>query len=92
MKTYQVNGREIRAEHTVASDDKTHQVSIRCKFSHESGKSIEHVLTVGASDEVLPANYSKEQLKADVEAFKVKHAALFASKIHAAEIAAQLED
>ena len=92
MKTIQVNGRDIRVEHTVVSDEKTHHVSVRCKFSHESGKSIEHVLTVGAMDACLPANYGKDQLAADVAAFKLKHAELFESKIRAAELASALEE
>jgi hypothetical protein len=74
------------------SEEKTHQVHIKCKFTHDSGKSIEHVLTIGADDQPLPAGYGKAELQRDVDAFKQKHAELFASKIHAAEIAAQLED
>jgi len=92
MKIIQVNGRDIRVEHTVVSDEKTHHVSVRCKFSHESGKSIEHVLTVGAEDAPLPTSYDQTALAKDVAAFKLKHAELFESKIRAAELASALEE
>ena len=92
MKTIQVNGRDIRVEHEVASDEKTHHVSIRCKFAHDSGKSIEHVLTIGAEDSPLPVGYDKAALQKDLDAFKHKHAELFESKIRAAELASALEE
>ena len=93
MKTIQANGRDIRVQHTVVSDEKTHHVSIRVDLSHEqSGKKISHVMTIGAEAEPLPAGYGKEQLAADVATFKQKHAELFESKIRAAELASALEE
>jgi hypothetical protein len=93
MKTIKVNGTDVSVSHEVKTDEKTHHVCIRCKFSHTvSGKSIEHVLTIGAEDEILPVNYNKEQLQKDIEVFKQKHAELFESKIRAADIASQLEE
>jgi len=91
MKIYKINGRGIHAEHKVVSDEKTHHVSIRCKFSHESGKTIEHVLTIGAEG-AAPVGLTKESLQKTLDDFKAKHAKIFAAKIHAAEIAAGLEE
>jgi hypothetical protein len=93
MKTIQINGHDILCSHEVLSDEKTHHVSIRVDLSHEqSGKKISHVMTIGAEAEALPASYGKEQLAADVAAFKQRHAELFESKIRAAELASALEE
>ena len=91
MKTIQVSGREIRVEHEVVSDEKTHHVTIHVKLSHESGKQISHVMTIGAVDSPLPVGYDKAALQKDLDAFKQKHAELFESKLRAAELAAGLE-
>lgn len=91
MKTYQINGTEISCSHEIKIDEKTHHVSILCKFSHECGKSLEHVLTVGAEN-VPPVGLTKESLQAAVDDFKQRHAEIFAGKLQAKELADSLTD
>lgn len=90
MKKIEVNGREIAVEHRVSTHEETHHVSVICKFSH-GGKSIDHVLTIGAADEPLPLVYGKTELQRDLDAFKEHHARLFESKLRAAELAEGIE-
>jgi hypothetical protein len=91
MKTYEINGNTITVKHAVEINPDTHQVHIRCTFSHDSGKKIEHILTVGAEGQPLPTSYDKTALQKDLNDFKQKHADLFESKIRAAKFAAELE-
>jgi hypothetical protein len=92
MKTIQVNGRDIRVQHTVVSDEKTHRVSIRVDLSHEqSGKKISHVMTIGGEGEA-PVGLNKESLQVSLNQFKQRHAEIFAGNLHAAELASALEE
>jgi hypothetical protein len=89
---HEFNGNKIQSEHKVEVDPKTHHVCVRCTFSHdESGKTIDHVLTLGAVDQPLPANYDKAALQKDIDAFKTKYAEVFEGKIRAAQIASEIE-
>jgi len=89
MKTVKINNTEIEVSHEIKSTE-AHDTHIHCKFESE-GKSIVHVLTVGAVDQPLPVGYDRAALQKDIDEFKSKHAALFESKIRAAKLAASLE-
>ena len=92
MKITQINGRDIRVEHAVVSNEKTHRVSIRVDLSHEqSGKKISHVMTIGSEGEA-PVGLTKESLQASLTQFKQRHAEIFAGNLHAAELASALEE
>lgn len=89
MKKLKINDAEIQVSHEVKSSD-AHDTHIHCTFEAD-GKSITHVLTVGAVDQPLPVGYDRAALQKDIDEFKTKHATLFESKLRAAKLAASLE-
>jgi len=84
-----INETEIEVSHEIKSTE-AHDTHIHCRFE-AGGKSITHVLTVGAVHQPLPAGYDRAALQKDMDDFKMKHATLFESKLRAAKLAASLE-
>jgi hypothetical protein len=89
MQTIKVNGLDIQSSHEVKTNEQTHHTEIHVTFEGE-GKSITHVMTIGSADEPLPSNYDQAALQKDLDTFREKHAALFESKLRAANLAANL--
>jgi hypothetical protein len=91
MKTITAQSIPVSVSHEIVTDPKTHQVHVHCKFE-ANGKSITHVLTVGATDETLSEAYTAANLQEDVDTFKQKHGERFASKLRALDLANSLTE
>jgi hypothetical protein len=87
-KSISVNGREVTV-HSETKTDKNRQTAIHLTAIHE-GVSLHHVMTIGAENEPLSADYSLKQLQADVDAARQKLAALVESKHRAVDLAKQI--
>jgi hypothetical protein len=86
MKTIEINGTAIGVSHVVKTDEQTNHTAIHVTVAAEDLQST-HSLAIGAIDEPLPLDYDASALQKDVDAFRLKSAAMLESKLRAKKLA-----
>ena len=85
MKTFIVNGTEVRCFHEVKHDAQ-HGTAVHVTV--EAGDVLlTHVMTIGSMDRPIPPTYDLPALQKDLDDFRQRHAELAEGKLRAKKLA-----